>query len=70
MQNVIVILVIAAACAFLFWKGWRVIALKKAGGCGGSCGCGSEEKVEQKGGGKTVFIASGDLVNRVKARKG
>lgn len=73
MQNLIVILLIAGAAAFLAWKGWRALAPKK-GGCGGSCGCGNEKNLPAKpaetAGGKTVFIASGDLVNRLKARKG
>jgi hypothetical protein len=72
MQNVIVISVIAAAVIFLAWKGWRALSPRK-GGCGGNCGCGNEKNVAMKtaeNGGKTVFIASGDLINRVRARKG
>lgn len=38
-QNIIVVLLVAAAVAHLAWRGWRLFfAAGKRSGCGSSCG--------------------------------
>jgi hypothetical protein len=72
MQQIAVILIIAAAAAWLGLYAWRFLHPKKGRACGGNC-CDTgtaEKKPAEKPAGQTVFFSSDDLVARVKARKG
>lgn len=74
-QQIVVILVVAACLAWAGWQLWRFVSPRKGGGCAGGCGCGAEnmkhktENIKQEGTGERVMmVRSDDLRARLKAR--
>jgi hypothetical protein len=38
MQNLIALAIVAVAAGYLGWRGWKLLAGRKAAGCGSACG--------------------------------
>ncbi|HUO08708.1 MAG TPA: hypothetical protein VM008_10440 [Phycisphaerae bacterium] len=75
MQELIVILVVAACGLWMAWQGYRCFRPRPGAKlCGGNCCDGEAKGVESKPGGakgeRVMMISSDDLRARVAARKG
>jgi hypothetical protein len=60
-QIPLVALIVLAAVAYLVRRTWRSLTGRKAGGCGGGCGCAATTKTPESQG---TFIPAGQLTIR------
>jgi hypothetical protein len=63
LQEFVALAVVAAAAAYLAYRGWLVLARKRSGGCGGG-GCSTCPGGEQKGAKQQGFVPIEQLVDR------
>jgi FeoB-associated Cys-rich membrane protein len=60
-QMPLVAMIVLAAVAYLARRTWRGLTGRKAGGCGGGCGCAATTKAPEDEG---TFIPAGQLTVR------
>jgi hypothetical protein len=60
-QLALVALIVLAAVAYLARRTWRSLTGRKAGGCGGGCGCAATAQAPERQG---TFIPAGQLTVR------
>lgn len=65
LQMMLTIGLIVLAFAYCAWKGWSALRAMRAGGCGGGCGCESQQqKANQPG-----LVQVDDLTARLRQRR-
>jgi hypothetical protein len=60
-QIPLVAIIVLAAVAYLVRRAWRGLTGRKAGGCGGGCGCAATARAPE---GQGTFIPAGKLTIR------
>jgi len=65
-QLPIVLLIVLAAVAYLARRTWRSLTARKAGGCGGGCGCAQAPSAAER---RPTLIPADQITSRLRKQR-